>query len=489
MRFAVRALVLCAIALMTAASAPPSLAQVLEHMREFNGGLFAAHITSTSPHVVDGSETVLDTDVQGFRFSLRECTGDVCLGTYFDGEHLYSVNINGTKLPSSPEPQPYLRALRILGTLQFLAPDFTNEGGKIADGGYVLFEGRACRRLYVSDPIATPMIVYVDPQTWLVAGARDVNGNATYVMRDYHRVGLYQLPFEIDRNGMPLERYVTRKVAQSPLNEPAGLMPQVSATPAGMPIDPESTTPLGTCTIAGARVGCLIDTGNSALSMSVELADSLGLKPLGMLQVKGLGNYATEVVHAGPLQLGNVRFPEANYIVLSDIHRYGYDLVLGADVLANMPVTIDYARHALFFGGDTEADRDGTTVPLHFQNFVPVVNVTLGDLPTSLAVDTGDQSNINLAYDYYRQHSSLFQATSSADVSGIGGRSVEMIGHIPSVRIGTLTAENQQIGTTQTLKGTADGHLGAGFLSKYRVVLDYAHARLELVPKKPLPHK
>jgi hypothetical protein len=220
--------------------------------------------------------------------------------------------------------------------------------------------------------------------------------------------------------------------------------------------------------------------------MSVELAERLGLQPIGMVPVSGLGNYATEVVRAGPLQLGNVRFGDANYIVLSDISRYGYDIVLGADILASTAVTIDYTRHALYFGGQSEADKDGATLPLQFENFVPVVNVTLGDLPTMLAVDTGDESNINLAYDYYEQHTGLFSPTTTQDVSGVGGHSIEMIGHIPSVRIGSITAKNQEIGTTKTLKGTANGHLGARFLSNYRVVFDYAHGRLRLVPKTAL---
>jgi hypothetical protein len=327
------------------------------------------------------------------------------------------------------------------------------------------------------------MVVFVDPQSGLVAGASDVNGDASYTMRDYRRVGSYMLPYEIERNGVPLERYITRRIDAAPLERPHGLTAQITSSPAGMPFDPQSSSPTGTCTIAGVTARCLIDTGNSALSMSLELAEQLHLEPIGMMKITGLGNYATEVVRTGPLQLGNVRFGDANYVVLSDIHRYGYDVVIGADVLASMPVTIDYTKHALYFGGDTQADLQGVTVPLAFQNFVPVVNVTLGELPTSLAVDTGDQSNINLAYEYYQQHPSLFQATKTEEVSGVGGHSTELIGEIARVRIGTLTAENQQIGTTQTLKGTANGHLGAGFLSKYRVTLDYAHQLLRLLPK------
>jgi hypothetical protein len=492
MRFAATAAVLCALALpvgpalsQPAASGAMPLPQLLARMRAVNGGLWNAHIVSTSPHELDGAAAILHTDVQGLRYVVTQCSGRVCVGTYFDGLHVFSVNINGTALPHPPPAgeEAFLRSLRILGTLDFLSPQFTSSGGRIDDGGWTTFQGRRCRRIYVSETYAVPMEVFIDPQSGLVQGAADVNGDATYLMRDYRRVGAFQLPFEIDKNGTPIEHYITRKTVDDPFEPPHGLHAFISQTPAGMALDPQSTTPQGTCSIGGQPVHCLIDTGNSALSMSLELAEQLRLDPIGMMHIAGLGQYATEVVRAGPLQLGNVRFGDANYVVLSDIHRFGYDLVIGADVLASMPITIDYARHALYFGGDTQADLAGTTVPLAFQNFVPVVSVTLGNVPAQLAVDTGDQSNINLGYEYYQQHPTLFHPTRRESVTGVGGQSIELIGEIGTVRIGTMTAENQQIGTTQTLRGTANGHLGAGFLSKYRVTLDYARKLLRLLPK------
>lgn len=488
MNFAARVGLLCVFAVLAAGAAParnPALSSLLAHMRAVNGGLYRAHIVSRSPHIVDGAPATLQADVQGLRFLLQQCMGTVCLGTFFDGQRLYSVNINDTALPRSPAPEAYLRALRLLGTLQFLAPDFEAHGGRVYDGGTMILDGKRVRRIFVSDKIATPMVVYVDPKTGLVVGAQDVNHSAFYRMNDYRRVGPFLLPFEIDRNGQPLEKYSTRRIAPGDLQAPRGITASASGSPAGMPLEPQSVTPQGTCKIHNVSVRCLIDSGNSAMSMSLELAEQLGLQPVGMLHVAGLGDYATEVVRTGPLQMGNVNFGDANYVVLSDIHRYGYDLVIGADVLASIPVTIDYSRHALFFGNQLPMN-EGTTVPLEFVNFVPVVNVTLGDHPTALAIDTGDQSNINLAYDYYEHHPDIFQATKSANVTGVGGTSVEMIGEISSVRIGTLSAGNQQIGTTKTLKGTADGHLGAGFLSQYRVVLDYAHERMRLLPADPL---
>ncbi len=283
-----------------------------------------------------------------------------------------------------------------------------------------------------------------------------------------------------------MDQYVSRSVIDADLQAPTGLKGTVTADPRAMAIDSDSPTPLGTCTIAGVQAPCLIDSGNSAMSMSLELAEQLHLQPVGMLHIAGLGDYATEVVRAGPLQMGGVRFGDANYIVLSDIHRYGYDLVIGADVLASMPVTIDFHQHMLYFTGETAADMQGITVPIAFRNFVPVVNVTLANRPTHLTIDTGDQSTINLSYEYYQRHPELFRPQTTQRVSGVGGNSVELIGQIPSVHIGALTAQNQQIGTTESLKGTADGHLGAGFLSQYRVVLDYAHELVRLLPIKPM---
>lgn len=482
MRFAARFLVLCAAAcsLLAARPSPQGLGPLLDRMRAANGGLFNAHIVSTSRHLVDGAPTILTTRVQDYRYRQEECTGSVCLGTYFDGERLFSVNINDTALPRSQAPEARVRALRILAMLAFLQPHFD---GLIYDNGTTVFMGRRVRAIIVSDPVALPLRIFVDPQTGLVAGAQDLNRNETFVLRDYRRVGAFVLPFQIVLNGQPLETYVTRQVVSTPLAAPQGLHSQTvaGANPA-VSLDPDSVSPLATCTLGTIKVACLIDSGNSAMSMSIELAEQLSLQPVGMLRVSGLGNYATEVVRAGPLRLGNEQFDPADYFVLSDIHKYGYDLVVGADVLASVPVTIDYKKHELYLDGKTAIASGGTSVPLMFQNFVPVVAVRLGGEQSALAVDTGDQSNINLGYEYYEQHPDLFQATKTRNVSGIGGESVELIGEIGSVSIGSITAEHQQIGTTKTLHGTADGHLGAGFLSKYRVVLDYAHQLMRLLP-------
>src|SRR5208283_1199823 len=111
---------------------------------------------------------------------------------------------------------------------------------------------------------------------------------------------------------------------------PHGPLPAFSGPPTPVATEANSTTPVFTCVLAGVPVRCLLDTGNSGLSVSSELASQLAAPVVGSFSVRGLGDYATQVVRAGPLRIGNATFPEAYYVVLNDIRHYGYDVVVGA---------------------------------------------------------------------------------------------------------------------------------------------------------------
>ncbi len=485
MGFAGRALLLFALLLCSAGASPRSpLDRTIERMREAAGVPAAAHIVSLRSHK-DGSITVSDRDdSSGMRMLWQHCNDAICFGSYFDGDRLYAVNLNGTALPRAPSEQVYLRGLQCVASGAFLDPAFQRDGGAISDGGEVSLGGRTYRKLNVTARDAVPMETFVDERTELVAMTRDPDEDALFTFRAYRRVGPYLLPFEIDRNGRVFVRYDTRTIVSTAFEPPRGLTPTFGGAP--MTLEAKSLSPVGTCEIAGVPARCLIDTGNSGISMSLELAETLHAPVVGAFEVNGLGHYATEVVEAGPLRAGNLTLPSAKYVVLHDIHSYGYDLVLGADVLANAELTLDYdARTASFSAPPADPETSG--IALDFENFIPVVPVKLGTLQTRLAVDTGDQSTINVSYDYYMQHRDLFKPDQQADVEGVGGTSVELMSVISSVRVGDFTIDSPNIGTTKTLRGTSHGHLGTGFLDHFRIVLDYARRRLHLFARRGDP--
>jgi hypothetical protein len=135
MVFAARTGMLFAL-LLTALGAAPNqndVVRLLEGMRGAAGPVWTAHFVSVARLTLDGQPAVVSSDAEGLRLNVRHCTGELCDGTYFDGERLFSVTMNGTILPQSAQPQPYLRSLRLIATLGFLAPSFIAHGGRVGD--------------------------------------------------------------------------------------------------------------------------------------------------------------------------------------------------------------------------------------------------------------------------------------------------------------------------------------------------------------------
>jgi Aspartyl protease len=480
-RMLAKCVVLCALAAATLGAAPSSgVARLLAAMRAAAGPVWSTHFVSISRINLGGSAAIVSTESLGIPFVVRRCVGELCDGSYFDGTRLYAVDVNDAALPKSNEAEPYLRSLRSIASLDFLSPSFERNGGRIEDGGIASIGGKRYSTIFVVDPQAIPVRVYVDPETSLIRYARDVNGDDTFEYRDYRHVEGYTVPFLIVHNGSVLERYDDRTPVASGFSPPRGLLARVDGDPQAVATDPAHITPVFPCTLGGIALRCLLDTGNSGISISSELAAQLGAPVVGAYDVRGLGDYSTQVVRAGPLVIGNATFGEAYYVVLDDIHTYGYDVVIGADVLASTNVALDPTTHTIRFGVKPEASQ--ITVPLSFENFVPVVEVVLGNVEARLAVDTGDESNINLAYGFYAKHPSLFAITQQRNVRGVGGSSVELLGNIAQVKLGSYTTGPQIIGTTQTLKGTAFGHLGAAFLRQFDVQIDYNAGEIHLIP-------
>lgn len=217
--------------------------------------------------------------------------------------------------------------------------------------------------------------------------------------------------------------------------------------------------------------------------MSLEFAEKLGLEPHGgAFDISGVGNYITGIVKAGAIVVGPATYPAAQYVVLHDLHQYGYDVVLGADAFARSRITIDYAKRDVVFAAVGTGNATGG-IPLGFDNFIPVLPVRIGDAVVPLAVDTGDESAINVAYDYYEAHPTLFKASGTVPVSGIGGTSDEITGDAPRVRVGEFEIAHTKIGATKRMPATARGHLGSGALRHFTVTFDYERSRIELVPR------
>ena len=489
MRFATAALC-CFIATFAPAHADDSRAKLdalLARVRAAAGAPYRLHLRGTASAEGAGRATLVS-ESEGLRSSVRRCNGLLCSGSYADGAALWLTDLNGTAVPAEPD-DPRRVTLRAIENIAFTADDFESQGGRLTLRVPLrMHDGRTLQRIAVSAAHGATLDALIDPETGLVAEAR--GAGVAVVFSDHRKVGEVTVPFEI-ATGSNVERFTERSVDPEPLRVPPGLVPSFSVGSKAIAfVDSERPTvePVVECEIGKQRVPCLFDTGNSGMSMSLELAERLGLEPLAdSFRVEGLGSYETGVVKAPELRVGGATYPPAFYAVLHDLHGYGYDLVLGTDAFAHARVTIDYPQRLLALEPESVASAkaaEASGLPLSFENFLPVTPVALGTANARLAIDTGDESAVDLSAEYYRLHPGLFKPETRARVAGIGGTSEELLGTIERVELGAYALLHQPIGATEQAASTAEGRLGSGALAHFAVTFDYARCRVELRPRR-----
>jgi hypothetical protein len=464
------------------------LEHLLASVRLAGGGPYLYHVRATLSDIEDGKLQQRVLELEGPRRFLQHCEGLACYGLFTDGQRSFETDSNGTAVPSGAPPAPFDTSLQAVLLEEFADPGFRAQGGSVAPLAPFERGGTSYPRVRVSAKFGSPVDVTLDPHTYLVLGAEDPHHRVTFAYPSDPGV-LPALPNQIVWAGRTpwTQHFSAWTIVDGPLVLPTGLAPVFQGRDAiakMVPTGREMVMPAVACTIGGRTVTALLDTGDSNIAMSLELAEELGVEPSGgALAIHGIGQYATGLAAGPGFAIGAVAFPAAKFALLHDIHRYGYDLVLGADVFAHVRVTLDYAKQEIRFAppGDQLAPQDA--LQIHFENFIPVAQAWLGATPAALALDTGDDASVNLAGDFYARNPTLFAPTSSLVVTGVGGSSTQVIGTIPSVTLARFEVRQQKIGATKGLNATGDGHLGSGFLAHFTTTFDYAHASVELVPR------
>jgi predicted aspartyl protease len=472
----------------TVARADDGLEALLARVRAAAGEPDRVHVASRGVERRGAGTVDLALDSEGLRYDLRRCVRAICSGLYFDGSRAFATNLNGSAVPLPGLPDALQRTYHAVENDAFASSAFRNAGGTLARCGGRPANDPAPTCVRVRAPGGAELDVRVDRATGLVAEARDPTSGHVISFRDERRIdGGVTLPFAIVLDGVPDESFASRAIVATPLRAPAGLRPAFDAASVTVPMLPlarASDQPVVACALGGIAVRCLLDTGNSGMSLSLELAERLELEPMpGAFSVTGVGQYLTGVVKAPGLAVGGVRFPAAEYVVLDDLEPYGYDVVLGTDAFAHARVTLDYpARAVTFAPADVTAAPDPAAfeTPLTFRNFIPVASVGLDDAQEPLVIDTGDESAIALSAETAARHPGLISKTGTATIAGIGGVRDATLGTLALVRFAGTTRAAVPVAVMTDATPTASGHLGSGFLRRYVVTFDYERERMLL---------
>jgi Aspartyl protease/Retroviral aspartyl protease len=252
------------------------------------------------------------------------------------------------------------------------------------------------------------------------------------------------------------------------------------------------------------RVKAVIDSGAVMTIISEELASTLKVQPIddsrgiffgllgepikvrfGILDSVALGEVVVSNVPVAIMPDDKMSF------VVGDRRPFKIDLLLGATLLKEFRLEIDYGRHVVTFTHLMPADRNpGPDQNLFLFGFRPFVRGTVNKHGWFLFVlDTGSEitylsgskvASLPIQFSAPKMHGALLQ--------GLGG-SKKHGEKIEGVEIGVdrWAGQFKTIPTYMTEEDHSVGIIGQNLLSKFRVVIDFGRMRVDLLREHVLP--
>jgi predicted aspartyl protease len=154
-------------------------------------------------------------------------------------------------------------------------------------------------------------------------------------------------------------------------------------------------------------------------------------------------------------------------------------------------VDIDFPNHQVAFRDPTafKPPRGAIAVTLMRDGDTRLAPLSLNGGPPALFImDTGFSDNLRIAPALAeRQNLMAGQAGRPITIGAIGGDAKGVIGEIPSVELGGISFPNvsaifSDTWPSATYTNRVDGLLGLGLLARFRVIVDWPHDRLFLIP-------
>jgi hypothetical protein len=168
-----------------------------------------------------------------------------------------------------------------------------------------------------------------------------------------------------------------------------------------------------------------------------------------------------------------------------------WSAILGDEVFNETVVDLDFPNRQVAFRDPASfrPPRGAITVALARDGDTRLAPLSLDDGPPALFImDTGFSDNLRIAPVLaQRQNLMSGQAGRPIMIGAIGGDAKGVIGDIASVKLGGLSFANvsavfSDTWPSATYTDRVGGLLGLGLLSRFRVIVDWPHDRLYLIP-------
>ena len=259
--------------------------------------------------------------------------------------------------------------------------------------------------------------------------------------------------------------------------------------------------------INGHETKVLLVTGLAVSDIDKTFAASIGLRNHASPEPGAAASADSgSLIHGVNIQIGNMTLQDTDaapvdFSQLAAHIGHELPLLLGDDAFDQSSIDIDFARHRISFSkpGSQPKPEGAIVLPITRVDDIPLVPVSIEDAtPAQFELGIGNSSEMLVYQSYYDAHHLLEGRKASKRLAaGTGGFIVEPVAMLRRVQFAGFTFTNMPaafIPASQT--GTASaviaGDIGLPVLSRFRLVVDYAHGRVYAVPygnvtQSPLP--
>ena len=242
----------------------------------------------------------------------------------------------------------------------------------------------------------------------------------------------------------------------------------------------------------------LCDTGGANV-ITPAVARELGVKPVGVLEGRGVGEKSEDVGLAKleRVQIGDATI-ERQLFAVFDLARLepaeGASMpgLVGYEVFKRFVVRIDYGRKFLTLTVPSAFREEGraAAVPFRFDEHTPQVEGSVDGFAGTFDIDTGSRASLDLLGPFIEKNGLVARYGAKLEGVtgwGVGGPARSLLARSKSLKLGSVEVSNVVTTLSLQKKGSFSnvyvaGNVGAGVLRRFTVTFDYGHQRLYFEP-------
>lgn len=251
--------------------------------------------------------------------------------------------------------------------------------------------------------------------------------------------------------------------------------------------------------VGGRETPILLDSGALNTVLSADFARQLGLNPAGRMHLEGTSHSQQAALAPGvEIEIGTLKMSGLT-VVVTDLGGVEtamgrkVPVILGKELFNSVVVEIDYPASRLAFHTPESYRPDPAGRPLRLlpgESGARLVEASVEGLPTApFVLDSGSGSAVTLFKSYVEAQGLLEDRSPRSErlLRGVSGGSVVTLATLKTFTLAGFELKDvpaeffrEDSGAFHTRR--AAGNLGAGILSRFRVVLDYSRGWMYLSP-------